>query len=184
MTIICYDQKMLSADSLTSSAGTTVYLRSKLKITRQAAIISCGRTEDGFRFEEYYRTQSKEIFKAGDADFCVTIMTKDDMNHLYTDDSGSNTLISERALSKLTLGSSGASAYADALMREAKFNAHKACELAALYDRYCGLPVYSITQKQLLEIDPDFDGFWIGTYKTPLNKIQDYLITYKQWLKT
>jgi hypothetical protein len=182
MTILCFDQKILAADTLTSSNDTTSYNRSKIKIVKQTAIVSCGLMEDGFRFEDWYKQQNRESFIPTDS-FAAFVMTTQAIQSFYNDEKGDE-ISCERVVNKCANGSASAASYSEALMRETKMNAHKACELAAQYDRACGLPVYSITQKQLAEIHQDFEGFWIGDYKVPLNKIEEYLITYKQWLRS
>jgi hypothetical protein len=184
MTIICFDQKILAADSLTSSNDTTSYLRTKIRIVKQTAICTCGDSEDGDRFTDWYLSDSKDEFTSKSENFAALLFTVKGPQAVMYDEDSKTVRFLTNADNKHSIGSSAAVAYSEALMRESKWNAHKASEASALYDRFCGSPIYSITIKQLKAIPHNFDGFWIGTYKTPLNKIKDALITYKQWLRT
>jgi hypothetical protein len=184
MTIISFDQKILAADSLTSSNDTTSYLRTKIRIVKQTAICTCGDTEDGDRFIDWYLTDAKDEFISKSTNFSASILTVKGPKGAFYDDEAKTIRFVTNADNKHSIGNGPAVSYSEGLMRECKWNAHKACEAASLYDRFCGAPVYSITIKQLKAIPHDFDGFWIGTYKVPTNKIKDYLINYKQWLRT
>lgn len=182
MTIISCDLKMLAADTLVTSDDIKVYNRSKIRIIKQHAIATTGTENDGFRFEKWFFEQNGEEFIA-DAGFGVIVMNKSKIlaGSLEEDNKLGNLI---PLISRATLGSSVAAAAADILMKVSKFNAHNAAVAAANYHTHCGEPVYSITKKHLEYIHTDFDGYWVGHYKVPLNKISDSLITEKQWLKT
>lgn len=190
ITVICFDQKILAADSLVSVNDTVAYRRSKIRILKQAALASAGYAQDGDAFDQWWLDGQKEPFHANN--FAGVIVSKNFIqcwvNRQDDDDDIADQDIKLLQLESLdhkcSLGASHACSYAHALMRIAKYNAHKACEHAAQYSLFCGLPVYSITQAQLLHIDPDFKGYWIGTYQTPIKHLSEYLITHKQWLKT
>lgn len=173
---------MLAADTLTSAGDITVYNRSKIQIVKQKAICTTGMESDGDRFLHWLNLQERESFVT-DSIFAAIVLSRTD-TVLYAGDDPGEAIKPGGVYTKWTLGAGAATSYSDALLREVKYNAHKACELAAQYDRNCGLPVFSITKKQLELIHQDFNGYWVGTYKTPLNKIEDFLITHKQWLRT
>lgn len=181
MTIICWDTRMLAADTLTSAGEIKVYNRSKIQILKQMAVCTTGFEQDGDRFLEWLDKQDRENFTV-ESYFCALVLSRTSIS-MYPGDEPGNVLRSE-VYNKTSCGAGSAASYADALMREVKYNAHNAAEQAAGYDRGCGLPIYSITKKQLSYIHADFTGYWIGTYQTPISKIKDYLITQKQWLKT
>ena len=137
---------------------------------------------DGFRFEKWFFEQNGEEFIAEDS-FGVIVMNRTKVwGGSVGDDFKLGKLIP--VISRATIGAHAATAAADILMKVSKLNAHNATVAAANYHTHCGEPVYSIIKKQLEYIDMDFNGYWIGTYKTPLNKISDFLITEKQWHKT
>lgn len=181
MTILACDLKILAADSLFTYGDVVAYNRSKLRIIKQTALASCGDEEDSFKFEKWFFNQSNANQPNLESSYGSIVLSVDAVQWVTIDEG--NIKISPLR-GKVAQGAGEATPYAEALMREAKFNAHKAAEAAAFYDRGCGPPIYSITQLQLKNIDPAFDGFWIGHYKTPLTKLDQYLITYKQWLKT
>jgi len=183
MTILCTDLKMLAADSQTTAGAVKVYKRTKIRILKQHAIATAGDENEGFQFEKWFFAQQGESFIGSD-DFQVIILNKDTVL-LGEIKEGTNELAKLwNPLSKVAMGAETAAAAAEALMRTAKFNAHDAAVAAANYHIYCGEPVYSISRAQLNHIHQDFDGYWIGTYKTPITKLEEYLITPKQWLKT
>jgi len=145
------------------------------------AICTTGFEQDGDRFLDWLEKQDREHFSV-DSYFCALVLSRTSV-HMYPGDEP-GTVLRTDVYSKISTGAGGAASYADALMREVKCNAHNAAELAAGYDRGCGLPIYSITKKQLSYIHADFKGYWIGTYKTPITQIEKHLITHKQWLRT
>jgi|SRR6185437_8073757 len=183
MTILCTDFKMLAADTLTSAGHIKVYNRSKIRIIKGHAIATCGDEEAGFQFEKWFFNQQGETF-IGDDTFGVIIANKHtiQLGEVKEDSTELTKLWEPRH--KSAMGAPAATAVAEILMKVSKLNAHKAAEHAANYDAYCGPPVYSITKKQIAEIHQDFDGYWIGTYEVPINKVDNYLITQKQWLNT
>lgn len=184
MTILAFDGKILAADSRFSCDDITIYHRSKIRIINQKAICTAGHEDDGFEFDRYVSESREREFVARNTFMFMLLAT----DKFYTggapdDKSQPITLWTPRNVA-VAQGSGNATSYADGLMRHGKINAHNACHHAAIYDSGCGVPVHSITKKQLEYIDPVFDGFWIGTYLTPIKQIPKYLITYKQWLKT
>jgi hypothetical protein len=183
MTILACDLKMLAADTLTTAGGSKVYNRSKIRIIKQTAIATSGSESDGFRFEEWFFAQNGEKFIC-EEDFSVMILTKNTAKMGEAPEENTELAKLWDLMHKFATGSTHAAAAAEVLMRVAKYNAHKAALAAARYDVNCGEPIYSITKKQLDNIHPDFDGYWIGSYQTPINKIPDFLITHRQWLKT
>jgi hypothetical protein len=183
MTILCCDFKMLAADSLTTAGDSKVYNRSKIRIIKQHAIATAGSEQDGIRFEEWLFAQNGEKFICED-DFSVMVLTKTNIKMGETPDGSTELLKLWDPMYKFAMGVNGADAAAEVLMRVAGYNAHKAAMAAARYHTHCGEPIYSITKKQLENVHPDFDGYWIGTYQTPIAKIDDVLITHKQWLRT
>lgn len=182
MTIIACDLKILAADTLTTCDDVKVYNRSKIRIIKQHAIASTGTENDGFRFEKWFFEQNGEEF-IGEDTFGVIVMNKSKVFGGTTGD-GNRLGPLIPIISRATLGSNAATAAADILMKVSKLNAHNATIAAANYHTHCGEPVYSITKKQLEYIHTDFNGYWIGTYKTPISKITNSLITEKQWHKT
>lgn len=183
MTVLASDLKILAADSLVSSGDIKAYNRSKIRIIKQHAIATAGSENDGYRFEHWYFAQNGEIFTAEDS-FQVIVFCKNKIQVGETKSDSNELAKLWDPMAKFAMGMDQASAAAEILMRVAGFNAHKAAVAAANYHVYCGEPVYSITKAQLDAIHPDFDGYWIGSYKTPISKIEDFLITHKQWLKT
>lgn len=183
MTILTSDLKILAADTLCTSGDIKTYNRSKIRIIKQYAIATSGCEDDGFRFEKWYFAQNGEIFTA-EGSFQVIVFTKDRIQVGETKSDSNELTKLWDPMAKFAMGINEAAAAAEILMRVAGFNAHKAAVAAAKYHTHCGEPVYSITKAQLDAIHPDFDGYWIGDYKVPLAKIEQYLITHKQWLKT
>jgi hypothetical protein len=173
---------MLAADTLTTCDDVKVYNRSKIRIIKQHAIASAGDEHDGFRFEKWFFEQNGEDFIAEDT-FAAIVMSKTTVLGGYSGDANKVSRLIP-IISRATVGSAAAQSAADILMKVSKFNAHNAAVAAANYHTHCGEPVYSITKKQLEYIDMDFNGYWIGSYKTSLNKLSDFLITEKQWHKT
>jgi hypothetical protein len=182
MTIISCDLKILAADTLTTCDDVKVYNRSKIRIIKQHAISSTGTENDGFRFEKWFFEQNGEEFIAEDTFGVIVMNTKKVLGAVSDDNHKLGLMIP--IISRATIGAQAACAAADILMKVSKLNAHNATVAAANYHTHCGEPVYSITKKQLEYIDIDFNGYWIGTYKTPFNKLSDFLITEKQWHKT
>jgi hypothetical protein len=160
-----------------------VYNRSKIKIIRQHAIASCGDETDGVRFERWFFEQGGESFLC-EGEFSVIVMTKERFLIGETLDDLKELRKMWQPGRKLGLGMANAVAAAEILMKEANYNAHKAAYAAAGYNTHCGMPIYSITKTQLRNISPDFAGWWIGDYQTPINKMNNFLISHKQWLKT
>lgn len=183
MTILSCDLKILAADTLTTAGEIKLGNRSKIRIIKQHAITTTGTESDGFRFEKWFFNQNGESFFAEET-FGVIIMTKTSILMGETLDSSTELRKLWEPLKKVAMGINPAAAAAEALMRFAKFNAHTAAIAAANYSTYCGEPVYSITKTQLDVIHQDFDGYWNGTYRTPVKDIPKFLITQKQWLKT
>lgn len=184
MTILSYDLKMLAADTLTTAGDIKVYNRSKLRIVKKHAIASTGLENDGFRFDKWFFEQNGEPFITEDY-LAVFVLSTSRLVYGVADVETDHKLSAlAPVISHMSIGATEATAAANILMKVVKFNAHNAATEAANYHTHCGSPVYSITKKQLEYIHVDFSGYWIGTYKTPLNKIEDYLITEKQWLKT
>lgn len=183
MTIIATDLRILAADSLCTAGDVKVYHRSKIRIIKQHALAACGDENDGFRFEKWFLDKSGEEFICED-NFAVIIMSRAMTMEGYTSDESFKLNKLRKSTTKVAIGAMQASAAAEILMRISKLNAHQAAIAAANYQIHCGLPVYSITKKQLEYIHPDFAGYWIGTYQTPITKVDDFLITEKQWLKT
>lgn len=173
----------MAADTLSTASDIKVHNKSKIRIIKQHAIATCGAEEDGFSFENWFFAQNGESFYAQDG-FGVIVMTKDKIMVGETAEDSTELKKLWRPNNKLAMGTNPAQAAAEALMKFAKFNAHKAAVAAANYSTHCGEPVYSITKAQLDAIHQDFDGYWIGLYTTPLKDIDKYLITNKQWLKT
>jgi hypothetical protein len=183
MTIISADLKILAADSLTTAGDTKVYFRSKIRIIKQHAIASTGMENDGFRFEKWFFEQNGEPFIC-EEDFAAVILNKSKFLVAETKEDDRTLAKTWEPNHKFSIGTPAAQAVAEGLMAFAGFNAHKAAAAAARYHTHCGEPVYSITKAQLDAIHPDFDGYWVGDYKVPLAKIEQYLITHQQWLKT
>lgn len=183
MTILACDLRILAADTLTTAGDIKLGNRSKIRIIKQHAIASTGTENDGFNFEKWFFSQKSEPFIVEES-FGAIIMTKTTVLLGETLDDSTELRKMWEPLKKVSMGCQSAAAAAEALMRFSKFNAHNAAVAAANYHTACGEPVYSITKAQLDAIHQDFDGYWIGTYQTPIKDIPKFLITHKQWLKT
>jgi hypothetical protein len=184
MTILSYDLKILAADSLVTAGNTKVYNKSKIRIIKQHAIVSTGTENDGFRFEKWFFEQNGEEFLCEDS-FGAIVLSRTKAVAGSCDAEVNFKLKSLMpVVSRMTAGCSEACSASDILMKVSKMNAHNATVEAANYHILCGEPVHSITKKQLEWIHPDFNGYWIGTYKTPESKIEANLITEKQWHKS
>ena len=174
---------MIAADTLCTAGDVKVYNRSKIRVIKQTALVSTGTENDGFRFEKWFFEQNGEEFICED-NFAVLILTRHRAFEAFT--SGDTWKLSKmrESTTPMAIGVGTAVAAAEILMRVSKFNAHKAVVAAANYHTHCGPPIHSITKRQLESIHADFDGYWIGTYQTPINKIPAHLITQKEWMKS
>ena len=182
MTIVCWDGAILAADSLISTGEVVSYLRSKIQICRQSAFAAAGSEFDIDAFANAVRSDTLSEFNF-QTSAEVIYLTPSTAKHYLGHGSDDDTKTVTDSLNCITsMGHS--SAFADGLMRIAKYNAHEAALHTTTYSLYCRPPIYSISRKQLAKIPPDFDGYWIGTYKTPLTAVKDCLITSKQWEKT
>jgi hypothetical protein len=170
ITTLAYDGKVLAADTLitTKDIGDCYVASgnsSKIKIIKGMALSGAGQVDEIQAFEQWIIdgcSPKKYPRLAGGTQ--LLLFNQHGLFQFFRDSKGKGMLLD---WSPETWGTLTGSTYSKALMKELKLNAHDAIERTAQSGacRHTGLPVYSITQEQLANVDPEKIFFWTGTYK-------------------
>src|ERR1019366_8982644 len=168
MTILAYDMKTLSTDSLYSDATEMLvgYHASKIFIVRQKMIAFCGCELSGQAFIDWViKEEDPEDYPLLDDDFSGVLIDEDRVVTF------ASTCKPIPQYVRFALGHSAAAHYAIGLM-DLHVPVPEAVRRACGYSLLCGEPVYSLRRDQLKLFPKDYVGLYTGTIpsKSPKKK--------------
>jgi hypothetical protein len=175
MTTLAFDGKILAADSLYVGDSEYVYgHESKIYIFANMAISISGEDTRGQAFVRWITEDScndKKYPTICKDTFAGLLLTSEGCFEFAGNCKGKGSKV------RMPACYGSGHLFAKTAMGMGK-NAHEAVEVACDHCIFTGPPVYSITQKQLAKLDPNFQGLWEGKHndnrsnrKTSVRKI-------------